>query len=146
MITPESQNKDLLKDRLKKDAQALIPTSSVDLQEQTLELVRKEFEAKPAQVIAFPNLRPLLSVAAAIILVAGLIFLQTQKNQPSPELVVSPEVMQQSLEDIAELQNIPDPTELTASLATEPMLDELNAIAEELTATFQGILEIVEPS
>ena len=146
MNSPQYQEPDPLKDRLKEDAQALIPHSATDHQQQTMELVRKEFEAKPAQILSFPDLTPLLSFAAAIVLIASLIFLQSQKNSDSPDLVVSPEVIQKSLEDISELKNIPDPVELTAALTSDPMLDELTAIAEELTATFQGILELVESS
>ena len=146
MNTPQHQEPDPLKDRLKEDAQALIPHPSTEHQQQTLEMVRKEFEAKPAQLISFPNLRPLIAIAAAIILIAGLVFLQNKDNSNSSELVVSTEVMQKSLEDLSDLKDIPNPTELTASLTSDPMLDELNAIAEELTLTFQGIWELVEAS
>lgn len=146
MNSPQHQEPDPLRDRLKEDAKALFQPPSKTNQEQTLELISKEFDAKPAQIIAFPDLTPLFAFAAAIVLVASVIIFQYQNNPDSHELVISPEVMKQSLEEISDLQNIPDPTELTASLTSAPMLDELSAIAEVLTATFQGILELVETS
>ena len=146
MNSPQSKEQDPLRDRLKENARALFQPPSKTHQEQTLELIRKEFDTKPAQIIAFPSLTPLFAVAAAIALVASVFIFQYQNNVDSPELVVSPEVMKQSLKEISDLQNIPDPTELTASLTSVPMLDELSAIAEELTATFQDILELMEAS
>ena len=137
---------DPLKKHLQKDARDLVQLSNTDNKNRTIEMIRQEFAEHSSKAIPFPHLAPLLSIAAAIVLVAGLIFLQSQKQVDSTEFVVSPEVMQKSLDDLSELQNFPHPQDLTATLIPESILEEFNLMAEELESTFLGIWELVETS
>jgi len=144
-----TQPQDLVR-KLKKDSQQWNQSPSEAHQQRTLQAIRDELSStQPTRkVIPLPLLSPAW-VAVAAILVLSAAFLVDQLNQPEPEaipVVLSHKQIEADLEVLTILPQLPDQLAVSVSLLEDPFIEELDAIVGEMTATIQGLLELVEAS
>ena len=101
-------------------------------------------------ILSFPVFSSSLTAVAAI-LILGIGFLVYQSNQPEPQpqestIALSAQQIEEELKVLSLLPQLPEQVAVSASLLEDPFIEELNAILEEMEATLQGLLELVEAS
>lgn len=139
--------------QLKKDAKHWHEqTPSEGHQQNTLQAIRDEFKMprQSRNILSFPVFSSSLTAVAAI-LILGIGFLVYQSNQPEPQpqestIALSAQQIEEELKVLSLLPQLPEQVAVSASLLEDPFIEELNAILEEMEATLQGLLELVEAS
>jgi hypothetical protein len=138
-----------LADRLREDAKhlSLSHTESTNsLQDRTLHAIREEFHGSNGipGVPKVTNLWP-LAAAASLALVAALSLPRKDPVVPPAEKAPA-HPTQHEIQAIAELSSPGFSLESMEPYLANPLSSEFNAMVEELEATVQGLIELVEPS
>ena len=123
---------------------------SEEHRENILQVIQEEFKMPRSRtVLTFPAIFPALTAAAILILGFGYMLHQSiqpiAQSQQAP-IVVSTQQLEEDLNVLTSLPQLAEEVAASASLLEDPYISELNAIVEEMEATIQGLLELVEAS